>query len=300
LIAAGGRDEKTGLPVFRLDGRSPAKELLAGIDTLVLDVQDAGVRWHPDVAAAAGALQEAAKRRIRLVVLDRPDLLGGAELEGPVSNDKLAIPARYAMTMGELLSLLNAERKIRADLSVVKMVGWRRADYFDATALEWIEPSPDIRNLTEALLYPGVGLLEDANVSVGRGTAAPFELVGAPGLDGAKLSERLDRAGVSGARFVPVHFTPRASPFVGEVCAGVGILVTDRAALRPVALGIEIARQLRELSGQDWGADGFGRRLADPAALAALKAGAETGDIVLSWQPGLADFARVRRQYLLY
>jgi uncharacterized protein YbbC (DUF1343 family) len=180
------------------------------------------------------------------------------------------------------------------------MEGWRRADYFDATALTWINPSPNMRSLTQALLYPGVGLLETTNLSVGRGTDTPFEVVGAPWIDGERLAESLNRAGLAGARFVPVRFTPKSSKFAGEECRGVNIIVTDRASFRPVAVGIEIAYHLNRVHSGAWKVEDYIRLLANRAALAAIKEGKTPSEIAAVWQADLAEFARIRKKYLLY
>jgi uncharacterized protein YbbC (DUF1343 family)/CubicO group peptidase (beta-lactamase class C family) len=308
-------DQKTGLPVYSLyekDRRRPTPEMLKDIDTLVFDIQDVGTRFYTYIATCGYAMEEAAKNRIKFVVLDRPNPINGYDIEGPVADRELAeqpsysftsyhsIPVRYGMTIGELAMLFNAERKIGADLTVIKMEGWRRADYFDGTALTWVNPSPNMRSLAEAVLYPGIGLLETTNLSVGRGTDTPFEVVGAPWLDGSKLADALNRAGVAGVRFVPVSFTPKSSKFANEECGGVNIVVTDRTAFHSVAAGLEIAYQLHQLYPGAWKVDDYLRLLANRGALAALKEGKALPQITATWQAGLADFARIRQRYLLY
>jgi uncharacterized protein YbbC (DUF1343 family)/CubicO group peptidase (beta-lactamase class C family) len=309
------RDDKTGLPVYSLyekDRRRPTAEMLKEIDTLVFDIQEVGTRFYTYPATCGYAMEEAARNKIRFVVLDRPDPIDGYDIEGPVADRELTdqasfsftsyhpVPVRYGMTIGELAMLFNAERKIEADLTVIKMEGWRRADHYDGTALTWVNPSPNMRSLTEALLYPGIGLLETTNVSVGRGTDTPFELVGAPWIDGQKLAEALNRAGLAGARFVPVKFTPKSSKFSGVECGGVNIIITDRGAFRSVATGVEIAYQLNRQYPGTWKVDDYIRLLAHRAALAALKEGKSVSDIAATWQEGLAQFARIRQKYLLY
>jgi uncharacterized protein YbbC (DUF1343 family) len=180
------------------------------------------------------------------------------------------------------------------------MEGWRRADYFDGTALTWVNPSPNMRSLTEAVLYPGIGLLETTNLSVGRGTDTPFEVIGAPWIDGPKLAEALNRAGLAGVRFVPVRFTPHSSTFANEECGGVNIVITDRGAFKPVATGVEIAYQLNRLYSATWTVDDYLRLIVNRAALAALKEGKTPAEIAATWQDGLAEFARIRQKYLLY
>ncbi len=305
------RDEKTGLPVYSLydkDRRRPTDEMLAGVDTLVFDIQDIGARFYTYITTCGYAMEEAARRKLKFIVLDRPNPINGYDIEGPVADSDLAstftayhpIPVRYGMTIGELALMFNSERRINADLTVIKMEGWRRADFYDGTGLHWINPSPNMRSLTEALLYPGIGLLETTNVSVGRGTDTPFEVIGAPWMDGKKLAEALNRAAIAGARFVPVRFTPRSSKFAGEECSGVNIIITDRGSFRPVITGVEIAYRLNRLHGNEWKSDDYIRLLANRAALAALKAGRTPSEIAATWQAGLAEFARSRRKYLIY
>jgi uncharacterized protein YbbC (DUF1343 family)/CubicO group peptidase (beta-lactamase class C family) len=308
-------DDKTGLPVYSLydkDRRGPTAEMLKDIDTLVFDIQEVGTRFYTYPATCGYAMEEAAKNKIKFVVLDRPDPINGYDIEGPVADRALtdqaaysftsyhSVPVRYGMTIGELAMLFNAERSIGADLTVIKMEGWRRADFFDGTALTWVNPSPNMRSLTEALLYPGIGLLETTNVSVGRGTDTPFEVVGAPWIDGQKLAEALNRAGLAGVRFVPIRFTPKSSKFADEECGGVNIVITDRGAFRPVSTGLEVAYQLNLLYSNMWNVDDYIRLLANRAALAALKEGKNPSEISATWQSGLSEFAKTRQKYLLY
>jgi len=309
------RDEKTGLPVYSLyakDRRRPAAETLKDIDTLVFDIQDVGVRFYTYTTTCGYAMEEAAKSKIKFVVLDRPNPINGYDIEGPVAERELtdqpsysftsyhSVPVRYGMTIGELAMLFNSERKIGADLTVIKIEGWRRADFFDGTALTWVNPSPNMRSLTEALLYPGIGLLETTNISVGRGTDTPFEMIGAPWMDGSKLAEALNRAGLAGVRFVPVKFTPKSSKFANEECGGVNIIITDRGPFRPVATGVEIAYQLNRHYAGTWKVDDYLRLLVNRAALAALKGGKMPAEIIATWQAAVSEFAGVRRKYLLY
>jgi uncharacterized protein YbbC (DUF1343 family)/CubicO group peptidase (beta-lactamase class C family) len=309
------RDEKTGLPVYSLFGkgqRRPTAEMLSGIDTLVYDIQDVGTRFYTYTTTCGYSMEVAAQNRLKFVVLDRPDPIGGYEIEGPVAEAEFtsdprfsftsyhSVPVRYGLTIGELALLLNSERKIGADLTIIKMQGWRRADYFDGTALTWTNPSPNMRSLNEAVLYPGIGLLETTNVSVGRGTDTPFEVVGAPWIDGLKLSDSLNRAGLAGVRFVPIRFTPKSSTFSGQECGGVNILITDRSAFHPVAAGIRIAYELNRLYPSVWKIDDYINLLANRSVLAALKTGKTPLDIESIWQAGLAEFARIRMKYFLY
>ncbi|HXF05227.1 MAG TPA: exo-beta-N-acetylmuramidase NamZ domain-containing protein [Blastocatellia bacterium] len=303
------RDEKTGLPIYSLYGerRRPTEETLKGIDTLVFDIQDIGARFYTYITTMGYAMEEAARRRIRFVVLDRPNPINGVDVEGPLADaDSLSftayhsIPIRHGMTVGELAQLFNEERKIGVELDIVRIEGWRRDQWFDATSLEWINPSPNMRSMNAAALYPGIGLLETTNLSVGRGTERPFEQIGAPWLDGKRLAFELNQKSIPGVRFIPIRFTPRASKFAGEECGGIMIVITDRSALRPVRLGIEIAVALRKLFRESWRAEDFGRLLANRRALELLLQGADADQIERSWQSSLEEFRRLRRKYLLY
>ena len=303
------KDERTGLPIYSLysETRRPKPEQLRELDALVFDIQDIGTRFYTYISTLGHVMEEAARARIPVFVLDRPNPIRGNEAEGPVADeDKLSftgyhmIPVRHGMTTGELARLFNAERKIGCDLRVVEMERWRRAMWFDGTGQTWINPSPNMRSLTQATLYPGVGLLEMTNVSVGRGTDTPFELIGAPWIDGARLASYLNERRIAGVRFVPVRFTPRASVFQGEECGGVNLVITDRALLRPVYTGIEIAAALRRLHPNDWQIDKYGRLLANADTLERLKRGESPEQIALSWQPRLEEFRRARTRALIY
>ncbi|HEY0170109.1 MAG TPA: exo-beta-N-acetylmuramidase NamZ domain-containing protein [Pyrinomonadaceae bacterium] len=302
-------DEKTGLPVYSLYGetRRPKPEHLKNLDALVFDIQDIGTRFYTYMSTLGYAMEEAAKARIPVFVLDRPNPIGGVETEGPVADeDKLSsiayhtIPVRHGMTLGELARLSNEQRKIGCDLRVVRMENWRRGMWLDATGQTWVNPSPNMRSLTEATLYPGVGLLETSNVSVGRGTDTPFEVVGAPWIDGRKLAAHLNGRGLAGVRFVPVRFKPNASVFKGEELGGVNVVVTDRALFRPVRTGIEMAVALRRLYPNDWKADSYARLLVNADTLERVKRGDEPDSIERSWQTRLAEFRRARARALLY
>jgi uncharacterized protein YbbC (DUF1343 family) len=302
-------DPETGLPVVSLYGerRRPRPEDLRDLDAVVFDVQDVGTRFYTYLATLGYLLEEAAKARVAVVVLDRPDPIGGRAVEGPVADvDALSftafhpIPVRTGMTIGELARLFVGERRIGVDLTVVPMRGWSRDLWFDETGLEWVNPSPNMRSLGAATLYPGIGLLETTNLSVGRGTDTPFEVVGAPWLDGARLARVLASRQIAGAAFTPIRFTPAASTYAGESCGGVRITVLDREALSPVRLGIEIAVALRDLHPADWESAKFDGLLADRAAFALFREGATPGRIEASWREGLAAFERIRAGYRIY
>ncbi|MDT7603308.1 MAG: hypothetical protein QOF61_1305 [Acidobacteriota bacterium] len=303
------KDEKTGLPIYSLYGetRRPRTEQLKDLDAIVYDIQDVGARFYTYISTLGYVMEEAAKARVPVFVLDRPNPIGGVEVEGAVADaDKLSftaydtIPVRHGMTVGELARLYNDGRKIACDLRVVEMEGWRRAMWLDATNLTWVNPSPNMRSLTEAMLYPGVGLLETTNVSVGRGTDTPFELIGAPWLDGQRLASYLNERRVPGARFVPVRFKPNASVFKDEECGGVNIVVTDRAQFRAVQAGLEIAVALRKLYPTEWKVDAYVRLLANADSLERLKRGESPEEIARSWQTKLDEFKRARARALIY
>ena len=303
------KDEQTGLPIYSLYGetRRPKPEQLKNLDAIVFDIQDIGTRFYTYISTLGYVMEEAAKARMPVFVLDRPNPINGVDVEGPIAdNDKLSftahhpIPVRHGMTVGELAQLFNQQRQIGCDLRVIKMEGWRRQMWFDATNLDWVNPSPNMRSLTEATLYPGVGLLETTNVSVGRGTNTPFEVVGAPWIKGQELAAYLNRRNIAGVRFVPLRFTPNASVFKDESCSGINIIVTDRAKFRPVRTGIEIAVALRRLYPNDWKIDSYLRLLVNAATLEQVKRGDLPENIERSWAASLAEFERSRATVLLY
>src|SRR5256885_428246 len=303
------KDEQTGLPVYSLYGESrrPKPEQLKDLDALVYDIQDVGARFYTYIPTLGYVIEEAAKAKIPIFILDRPNPINGMDVEGPVADsDKLSftayhtIPVRHGMTVGELARLYNDERKIGADIRVIQMEGWQRSMWFDETNLTWTNPSPNMRSLTEATLYPSVGLLETTNVSVGRGTDTPFEIVGAPWIEAEKFAEYLNERGIPGVRFVPLRFTPKASVFKDEQCGGVNIIITDRAAFRPLLTGIEMALALRKLYPNDWKVDNYLRLLVNVDTLERVKRGENAREIVASWNAGLQEFRRARAEILLY
>jgi uncharacterized protein YbbC (DUF1343 family) len=252
-------------------------------------------------------MEEAASARVPVFVLDRPNPIGGIEVEGPVADpDRLSftayhtIPVRHGLTIGELAQLFNQERKIGCDLRVIKMEGWRRLMWLDKTNLMWVNPSPNMRSLTEATLYPGIGLLETTNVSVGRGTDTPFEVMGAPWIDGQQLASFLERQKIAGAAFVPVRFTPTSSVFKGEECGGINIIITDRERFRPLTIGLEIAVALRKVYPSEWKVDDYMRLLVNSDALERLKRGESAQEIARSWTGKLEEFRKRRARVLLY
>ncbi len=303
------KDDATGLPIYSLYGetRRPKPEQLKDLDALVYDIQDVGARFYTYISTLGNVMEEAAKVKLPVFVLDRPNPIGGLDVEGPIADsDKLSfisyhtIPTRHGLTIGELGQLFNRQRKIGADLRVIKMEGWRRSMWFDETNLTWVNPSPNMRSLTEATLYPGVGLLETTNVSVGRGTDTPFEVVGAPWIQGDRLAEYLNQRGIPGVRFVPLRFTPNASVFKDQQCGGVNIIITDRTLFRPLLTGIEMALALRRLYPNDWQVDKYLRLLVNADTLERVKRGESAKEIVDSWNAGLQEFRRARAEILLY
>ena len=304
-----GKDDRSGLPVFSLYGERtrPTDAQLAGIDTLVFDLQDAGARFYTYATTLGYLLEVAAAHHLRLVVLDRPNPIGGLRVEGPLLDATRTsfigyhpIPIRHGMTLGELARLFDKERSLGADLHVVPMEGWRRGDTFDRTGLTWRNPSPNLRSVTEALLYPGIALLEATNVSVGRGTDRPFERVGAPWIQGAKLAAALASAGLPGVRFTAASFTPRDSTFAGKPCEGVEIAVVDRDAFDPIRAGLTLARALLTLYPADFQPKGLLLLLGNQAAYDALLRGDAVEALLAGFAPQLAAFAKVRARYLLY
>ena len=303
------KDEATGLPIYSLYGetRRPTSGQLKDLDAVVFDIQDVGVRFYTYISTLGYLMEEAAKAHLPVFVLDRPNPIGGINVEGALADpDKLSftayhmIPVRHGLTIGELAQLFNQQRKIGCDLRVIKMEGWQRSMWFDETNLTWINPSPNMRSLTEATLYPGVGLLETTNVSVGRGTDTPFEVVGAPWIKGPELADYLNRRSITGVRFVPLQFTPKSSVFKDVECGGVNIIVTDRARFNPLRAGIEIAVALRHLYPEQWQVDKYLRLLVNADTLDRVKRSDAPEEILRSWNPGLEEFRRARAGILLY
>jgi len=302
-------DQKTGLKVFSLYGktRTPTPESLQGLDALVFDIQDIGARFYTYVSTMGNAMQAAKKQGVKFIVLDRPNPINGVDFAGPVLDDGAQsfvgyhrIPVRHGMTVGELAQMFNSEMKIDVALQVIPLQNWKREMYFDETGLTWVNPSPNMRNLNEAVFYPGIGLLETTNVSVGRGTDTPFEWIGAPWLDGMQLARQLNQSGLPGVRFVPVQFTPESSKYAGELCGGVNFMVTDRRQFQSVRTGLEVAHQLRKLFPAEWETKNLNRLLANQRVFDAIIAGKPVSEIQALYQEHLAAFAIRRAKYLMY
>ncbi|HKE05526.1 MAG TPA: DUF1343 domain-containing protein, partial [Blastocatellia bacterium] len=277
------------------------------VDTLVFDIQDVGARFYTYISTLGLAMEAAAKNKKSFVVLDRVNPINGQDVEGPLADpDKLSfvahhpIPIRHGMTVGELARLFNKERNINADLHVVRVEDWKRSQWFDSTGLTWVNPSPNMRSLTEATLYPGVCLLEPTNVSVGRGTDTPFEVVGAPWIDGPKLAEALNNAKLPGVRFAPVRFTPKSSVHKDAECGGVNIIITRRDLFEPVITGLEMAAQLKKLYPKDFSTERFNRLLVNQKVFDAFRQGADARAMRQVWEAELEGFRAIRRKYLLY
>jgi uncharacterized protein YbbC (DUF1343 family)/CubicO group peptidase (beta-lactamase class C family) len=303
------RDEATGLKIHSLYGetRKPTAEQLKGIDTLVFDIQDIGCRFYTYESTMAWAMEAAAEHKLKYVVLDRPNPIGGVAMEGPLADAGRetfvgchTVPLRHGLTIGELALMYRAERKIEVDLEVIKAENWRRGDYWDATGLVWVNQSPNMRSLTEAILYPGMGVWETTNVSVGRGTDTPFEVLGAPWIDAQRLAAALNDADLPGVRFTPIKFTPNDSKFKDQQCGGVRVAITDLAKFNSVAVGMEMAATLRRLYPLDWNVKPADRLLINQEVFDAIVAGADRQAIESLYQDDLEKFRDRREEFLLY
>jgi uncharacterized protein YbbC (DUF1343 family) len=302
-------DPTTGLRIYSLYGptRRPTPEMLATLDALVFDIQDAGVRFYTYVTTMGYAMEEAAKHHLSFFVLDRPDILGGEIMEGPVLDaDKTSfvayfpMPVRFAMTLGELAEMFNAEKRIGVHLQVIKLQDWRRSETYGQTGLAWVAPSPNLRTLRAAFLYPGIEIMQAAGVSVGRGTDAPFERFGAPWIHAERLVAELNRRKIPGVRFAPTRFTPNADLYKGQACEGASARVTDRESFRSMLMGLEIIEVLHRLYPQSFQIAKTIELLGSQSTVEQLKRGDEPRTIIAAWAPPLDHFRSVRRNYLLY
>lgn len=301
-------DERTGLPVYSLYGknRAPTAEQMRGLDALVFDIQDVGCRFYTYISTMGLAMEAAGKNGLKYFVLDRVNPIRGDVMDGPMLTGKTsfvgyhALPLRYGMTIGELAKMFNAERKFKTDLTVISMEGWSRKQWFDETALPWGNLSPNMRNLTEATLYAGVGVLETTSVSVGRGTDTPFEILGAPYIHDLRLAYELNKIGLKGVRFVPIRFTPNDSVFKNQSCAGVNIILTDRDHCDVVDIGLSIAKILHRWYPEQFGLKKMDRLLINKQVLAAIKEDKPLDEIKKLYAKDLEDFAKRREPFLLY
>jgi len=306
---ANGTDPATGVAIYSLygDTRRPTDAMLDGVDVLIFDIQDAGVRFYTYVTTMAYCMEAAAKHHIPFVVFDRPDPLGGEVIEGPMLDaDRTSftgyfpMPVRYGMTLGEQARMLSAENKIRADLHVVTMKNWRRGETYDQTGLAWIAPSPNLRTLNAEFLYPGVEVLQAGGVSVGRGTDTPFESIGAPWIRADEFASVLTRRKIPGVSFAPAQFTPRNGIYSGEACQGVTIRVTNRGELRSMRTGLEIADALHRMYPRKFHLEKIIELLGSQSTVNRLKRGDAPADIVSGWAADLDKFRKMRAKYLLY
>jgi uncharacterized protein YbbC (DUF1343 family)/CubicO group peptidase (beta-lactamase class C family) len=302
-------DARTGLVIHSLYGatRRPTEAMLRGIDTLVIDLADVGARFYTYHATMGYVMEEAAARKVAVVVLDRPNPINGWQVEGPLPErtgtglvDYYPMPARHGLTMGELARLFNGERQLGVDLTVVPAEHWVRDAWFDQTGLIWVNPSPNMRNLTQATVYPGIGGIEFSNISVGRGTDQPFEQLGAPWVDGPRLAESLNARRIPGIRFYPVSFTPTTSKYEGERCHGVFLVITDRAVLAPVRVGLEIAGALGRLHGEAYRLENTDRLFGPRVFLERVVRGEDPAVVAAEWSGDEARWRLTRARYLLY
>jgi SSS family transporter len=309
-------DAATGLPVVSLYGakdadRRPKLEDLQKLDAVVIDLQDAGVRFYTYETVVGYFLEAAAKTGTEVVVLDRPDLIGGVAMQGPVSDagaesyiDYRPLPVRHGMTLGEVARFDNGEGALGAKLTVVPMLGWSRGEYFDGTGLTWVNPSPNLRSVTAAVLYPGLGMLDAANVSVGRGTATPFEHIGAAYIHGQELADYLNKRGIAGVQFAGTTFRVEEDgnkyPFHGQEIEGVSFTVTDRSALDAPEMGIEVIAALHRLYPAEFKMAKVAGLIVNTATMEGLAAGTDPKAIAAGWEPALGEFAKRREMYLLY
>jgi len=302
-------DEATGLPIYSLYGETlrPTDAMLAGVDVLVFDIQDAGVRFYTYITTMGYAMEAAAAHHVAFYVLDRPDPLAGERIEGPMLDPDrtnfvgyFPMPVRMAMTLGEMAQMFNAEKKIGCDLHIIRMENWRRRIWFSDTGLPWVNPSPNLRSPEADVLYPGLEILQAGGVSVGRGTARPFELLGAPWIRGEDLAAYLNRRAIPGARFEPEKFMPNSGLYKGELCEGVRVVLTSRDALQAMRMGIEIALALGKLYPGKFETAKMAELVGNAVTIKQLVGGKSADGIVAGWNKDLEAFQKTRSKYLLY
>ena len=306
------KDAATGITVYSVYGgsdaaRRPPMDILKRLDAVVINVADVGARFYTYEATIGYFLEAAAKADVEIVILDRPNPITGSFVQGPMSDEGtekftnyFPEPVRHGMTLGELAKMVNAERHIGARLEVVTMQGWQPGDWFDSTGLSWVNTSPNLRSVTEATLYPGVGEIEGTNVSVGRGTDTPFEVVGAPWIKAREFATYMNARGIQSVRFVPTVFTPTSSNFAGERCEGVNLFVLDRNTLDSPELGIELASALHKLYPNDFKLEKMMDLLNNQSVYDAIQSGEDPRRIAEDWQERLDAFLHMREKYLLY
>jgi uncharacterized protein YbbC (DUF1343 family) len=306
------RDATTKIPVYSVYGasdaaRRPSLEVLKTLDAVVFDIQDAGVRFYTYESTLGYFLEAAAKAGIEVIVLDRPNPITGSFIQGPLTDvghdsftNYMPVPVRHGMTMGELAKMFNGERNLQARLTVIPMEGWMRGDWYDSTGLDWINPSPNLRSLTQASLYPGVAMVEGTNVSVGRGTDTPFELLGAPWINGRELVQYLNARNISGVRFVSASFTPTSSIYENQKCSGINIILTERNALDAPELGIELASALHKLYPEQYHLERMNQLLVNQTVFDSISKGEDPRRIAEDWRESLEKFEQIRQKYLIY
>jgi uncharacterized protein YbbC (DUF1343 family) len=305
------KDPASGLPVFSLyqaSSRRIQPQMLENVDALVFDIQDVGARFYTYSCTMLYSMEAAAAKHLPFFVLDRPNPITGVHAEGPLLDPDLQsftgcfeIPVRHGMTLGELAGMANGEWKLGLDLHVIPMRGWDRGDWFDATGLPWVDPSPNMRSLNQALLYPGIALLEASpNYSVGRGTDSPFELIGADWIHGRELASFLNGRYIPGVRVYPERFRPTSGNFSGKIIDGVRFVITNRDTFDSTRLGLEVAYALNKLYPGKiaWQEDRF--LIGSHAVLGELKDGTDPGTILQEMENSLAGFIQQRERYLLY
>ena len=310
-------DEKTGLPVYSLYGKTkkPTPEMLSNVDVLLFDIQDVGTRFYTYIYTMALAMEAAKENNIPIIVLDRPNPISGTKVEGPVLEDKYSsfigeypIPVRHGMTVGELAKLFNSEFGIGTDLTVVEMEGWKRNKYYDETPLEWVLPSPNMPTLETAIVYPGAALIEGTNVSEGRGTTKPFELIGAPFINSDNLAAKLNSYKLPGVTFRAASFIPTFSKHANVLSHGIQIHVTDRNSYKPFETGLYIVKTIHDMYPNDFqfrtpsaaGISFFDNLVGNGSIRADIEAGKSVEEMKAAWQSGLDQFNEVREKYLLY
>ena len=302
-------DARTGITVYSLygDAKRPSPEMLRGIDALVFDIQDIGARFYTYITTMAYCMEAAARAQIPFYVLDRPNPIGGIQVEGPMlDSDKtsfigyMPLPVRHGMTVGELARYFNEERRMGADLHVVEMEGWNREDYFWNTGQLWVNPSPNMRSMTAAILYPGVCLLEPTNVSVGRGTERPFEVVGAPWIEPVRFAAALSGKAIEGVAFVPVRFTPQSGTNQGKECGGVQILMTEANRIHSVKLGLTLVSVLKALYPKVFGFRDVIKILGNEKAMEILQSDHDPAEAILENSEEMREFLVRRNQALIY
>ncbi len=304
-------DAATGVPIYSLYNEGhyrPTPEMLKDVDALVYDIQQNGARFLTRITTLGYAMEAAAQKRIPFFVLDRPNGINGADFGGPLLDEKYVsfvgylpgLPVRHGMTAGELARLYNGEKKLGVDLHVIRMQGWERSMWYDQTGLQWINPSPNIRNLTQAILYPGVCLLESRQISVGRGTDTPFQMIGAPWYRAAEVAEYLNGRNIPGVRFVHRRFTPKASVYKDQECAGLDIVLVNRDVFDPVLMGMEMLSATLKFHPGKFDLQTVMRLLGSDEAATLLKQGLTGREVLQAMRGQREKFGVIRTKYLLY